>query len=561
MKSLILLMLALLLLSDTHGTAQQNDFALKVDKDTVTITEGETATFEVSFVIQNGYDASIFLALTTGTLQMQYSKATLPSLVNAPYSPVKLTITTTPLYTKGGVYELRITGSNGSLSNVARCYMKVIDTSYQAPIDSSKWHIITKPTVGFPKIILQDSKGNYWNDMNGVHIEGKNTVLEKWGGGAMYNYGSISVPPIIDTKNSIVWIPTYYEGLYRYSFDMKSKTQYTAKLPDKHITALALDTTKNTLWIGTEKGLARLSGDLLTIYDSTNSILSSELITEIVFYGSTVWIGTSKGLVKYEAGKWSRHIIPQDSGFAFSRIHRLAVEKNGDLWMGLSRTPSSSGNEPYLMEGFAKFNGVTWTFYNSSNSPLHKSNYVNSIAIDQKGNKWLASASHYIGDSKPIGGVGILKFDNTNWTVYNTLNSPLPGNIINWVGLDNEDNVWFHQLIMWGSSIYDNSFWGVFNETGLPPLIAPVSVDDQEISVAAISIFPSPASATITITGGSIAPVKILNSLGIEVAIGRESVAANDAQVIDVSTLASGVYFAQCRTANGVVTKPFVVAR
>jgi len=343
---------------------------------------------------------------------------------------------------------------------------------------------------------------------------------------------------------------------------MKSKTQYTAKLPDKHITALALDTTKNTLWIGTEKGLARLSGDLLTIYDTTNSILRKELITEIAVHGSTLWIGTAKGLVQYEAGKWTRHIIPQDSSSPFSLIHRLAVEQNGDVWMGLSRDPSrSTDGQPYSMQGLAKFDGTTWTFYNNSNAPFHKSNYINSIAIDKNGDKWLASASHYIGDSKPIGGVGILKFDNTNWTVYNTLNSPLPGNIINWVGLDNDDNVWFHQLIMWGSSIYDNSFWGVFNETGLPPLIAPVSVDDQEISVAGISIFPSPASATITITGGSISPVKILNSLGIEVAIGGESTAANDAQVIDISTLASGIYFAQCRTATGVVTKPFVVAR
>ena len=40
--------------------------------------------------------------------------------------------------------------------------------------------------------------------------------------------------------------------------------------------------------------------------------------------------------------------------------------------------------------GLAKFDGTTWTVYNTSNSGL-PDNYVSSIAIDGSGNKWIGT--------------------------------------------------------------------------------------------------------------------------------------------------------------------------
>jgi ligand-binding sensor domain-containing protein len=63
--------------------------------------------------------------------------------------------------------------------------------------------------------------------------------------------------------------------------------------------------------------------------------------------------------------------------------------------------------------GLAKFDGVNWTVYNTSNSGLPY-NYVFAIAIDGQGNKWIGT-----------NGGGLAKFDGVNWTVYNTSNSGL----------------------------------------------------------------------------------------------------------------------------------------
>lgn len=88
------------------------------------------------------------------------------------------------------------------------------------------------------------------------------------------------------------------------------------------------------------------------------------------------------------------------------------------------------------------------------------------------------------------------------------------------------------------------------------------NVDEQEAPSAGFHISPNPTSTSFTISGiDNISEIKVMNSLGMEVAISSESVNTNSSQIIDISTLASGVYFAQCRTATGVVTKPFVVAR
>jgi ligand-binding sensor domain-containing protein len=64
----------------------------------------------------------------------------------------------------------------------------------------------------------------------------------------------------------------------------------------------------------------------------------------------------------------------------------------------------------------AKFDGINWTVYNTSNSGL-PNDWVWAIAIDLEGNKWIGT----------LGG-GLAKFDGINWTVYNTSNSGLPYN-------------------------------------------------------------------------------------------------------------------------------------
>jgi len=80
--------------------------------------------------------------------------------------------------------------------------------------------------------------------------------------------------------------------------------------------------------------------------------------------------------------------------------------------------------------GLVKFDGTNWTVYNSSNSGL-PGDIVHCIAIDDAGNKWIG-----------LWGDGLVKFDGNNWTVYTTKNSGLPCNSVSTIAIDRNGNKW-----------------------------------------------------------------------------------------------------------------------
>ncbi|MFH1937433.1 MAG: two-component regulator propeller domain-containing protein, partial [Bacteroidota bacterium] len=93
-------------------------------------------------------------------------------------------------------------------------------------------------------------------------------------------------------------------------------------------------------------------------------------------------------------------------------------------------------------------------FYAGNGLPT---NYIFRITGDNAGNIYAGT-----------GYEGALKFDGNTWTVYNTWNSPLPNNDVYCVACDDFGNVWFGTYLglaklsangVW--SVYDSAFTGV----------------------------------------------------------------------------------------------------
>ncbi|MBK9250171.1 MAG: hypothetical protein IPM69_19205 [Ignavibacteria bacterium] len=416
MKTLLsIVLLTTALFGFAKTTAKQKNFTLKPENDTISINVGETAVFTINITAFNGFDASIFIDLKVGSPQMQSSSVALTnSIVNVPYTGVKLTVTTSKLFTKGGVYSFEITATNDeSFPSAATCYVRVI------PDTRSQWRFVKieeSLTYKTPRFILQDSEGYYWfNNQK----QNKDTPIEEWGNRYTPAYGPTQLPIVIDLKNK-VWVADSWLGVVRYNLDGTNKTVYTAynsSLPDNHALALAMDRSTGTIWTGTRNGLARFEGKDWVVLNSgnTNSVMGNDLISSIVVSGSIMWIGTSKGLVKYDGKEWKR-FTPENSGMPAPYARVFAVESNGDVWMGLSRDTIDNGiGENGTMIGLAKFDGTAWTLFDNKNSPLGARNYVNSVAIDKKGNKWISTCGH---QNSFTTAAGIVKFDNTSWTSY-----------------------------------------------------------------------------------------------------------------------------------------------
>lgn len=101
----------------------------------------------------------------------------------------------------------------------------------------------------------------------------------------------------------------------------------------------------------------------------------------------------------------------------------------------------------------------TKTYYNKTTSPI-PDNWVNTVKIDNNGIKWFGTQNH-----------GIVKYDGTNWTVFDTSNSPLPYQTATKMALDGDNNLW---VIVSSNNAglmkYDGTNWTTYNisNSGLP---------------------------------------------------------------------------------------------
>ncbi len=81
--------------------------------------------------------------------------------------------------------------------------------------------------------------------------------------------------------------------------------------------------------------------------------------------------------------------------------------------------------------GLAKFDQTNWTFYSDLNTPMQPG-FVNDIAFDSLGNKWIATET------------GLYKYDNTTWTLYNSSNTPMFGDWVSAIVFDSNGLLYIH---------------------------------------------------------------------------------------------------------------------
>jgi len=128
-----------------------------------------------------------------------------------------------------------------------------------------------------------------------------------------------------------------------------------------------------------------------------------------------------------------------------NNITSIYQDKNGTHYFGCSFDGLSQG-------GIAIIKNNSWTVYDTSNSPLPR-NLVEWLTVDNFGNLWIAT----------FGG-GLAKFTGTSWQIFNTSNSPLPSNQIVHVDVENNGTVWIttynHGIVR-----YDGTNWRTYDPT------------------------------------------------------------------------------------------------
>ncbi len=125
----------------------------------------------------------------------------------------------------------------------------------------------------------------------------------------------------------------------------------------------------------------------------------------------------------------------ENSGLHSNNITSIALDKQGNKWFGT-----------YDWQ-VTKFDGNSWFVYDRSNAPLPKNSMISSITIDDQGAKWVGAYN----TSDARSGGGVLKFDDTNWTVYPDPYGPVIKSPIYDIAIDRQGIKWV--------GTYANGLW------------------------------------------------------------------------------------------------------
>ena len=268
-------------------------------------------------------------------------------------------------------------------------------------------------------------------------------------------------------KNDVKWIGGYHGGMHKFSNG--TWTHYTtsnSSITDDDVRESCFDTLGN-LWMATWNNLNKfdVANNTWTNFNVTGR--SDDILYSVqVDDQNRIWVGTdgggdpNDGLYMYDGNTWVFY-NPTNSPLTGRWIMQLRKDLTGKIWgchfQGLFEINGTTitnhllqpGGFPLYVNascvdfdsynnkwvgvydgGIGKFDGINWTIYNTSNSPLPE-NKIWSIAVDQNNIVWIGTETK-----------GLVKFDGVNWTVYNTSNSVITNNRIDAISVDKLNNVW-----------------------------------------------------------------------------------------------------------------------
>jgi ligand-binding sensor domain-containing protein len=190
-------------------------------------------------------------------------------------------------------------------------------------------------------------------------------------------------------------------------------------LGGRYVTSLSRDVATGDLWIGTLRGLSRLSAGALRTYRQTDSGLMNDVVYQVVCEGPLTWVATAAGLSVLDArtGGWSLHDV-KNSVMHEPWCYAVAVGPQR-TWVGVwgggvVELDRAAG----LWREYRDPDGEMEIDLLRDDGPIH--DVTSSIAFDE-GVLW---QSTYF---------GLSRYDGSRWRSFNAADAGLPGDFISHV--------------------------------------------------------------------------------------------------------------------------------
>ena len=352
-------------------------------------------------------------------------------------------------------------------------------------------------------------------------------------------------------SNDHLWI-TSTEGLIR--FDGESWTAVDSWSQGFVITS----DKNNNIWISDNPfsrfgsplivGLAKFDGQHITKYTTANTgFQSGYQIWDMLFDHNNVgwFVGDRGALVKYDGKTW-KNLIFEGQTFDGSAAQSLTVDRKGNVWIcayshGVFKYHETNGWEHFTTtdglasnhvrdveidrkgnvwfatgSGLTKYDGSTWMTYNTEHGL--ESNYIPSIKIDTKGHVWFVN---FISNTLPSQ-KKLYKFDGEHFIHYPVSGLDVDDTRLSGLSIDSQDNIWVR-----------TSETISMLKAESPPI--PLPTDIATTTQRPVSLYPNPATESVTINCADLRLVEIYTLLG-------QRVLVSTSQSVDVSGFSVGSY-------------------
>lgn len=186
-------------------------------------------------------------------------------------------------------------------------------------------------------------------------------------------------------------------------------------LPDNLVVRSILFDSKDSLWLGTERGVFKTSARITHVKWTDLQLISKELVYEMTETSNgSIWMGLAMGGMRYHGG----HLLKfgAENGFTNFMVKGLLEDREGNIWF------TTDG------DGVYKFSNPAFTSLNATSGL--SANTVSSLALDPTGKLWISYFD---------GGMDIW---DTKTNRILPLPQPLRNKRINCLSIDNEGNTW-----------------------------------------------------------------------------------------------------------------------